>query len=95
MKFQDEVKLLVEDLQASVKNAPARVKAYVAERSLVITQAIVTNDENLEGIVRQEAANIRGILACEAVDAADSVDAVAIAVIEKAIMVGVYALMGI
>jgi hypothetical protein len=91
--MKTEIQPIIDDLRASVKDAPQQVKAYLAERCLIIAEAFVTFDPGLNDIVRREGANIKGMAAVVATDKADAFDAAAMAVFDKAIGVGIAALM--
>ena len=93
--MNEEIKQLIEELQTKAKDAPQKVKAYLAERSLVVTEAIVTNNPDLPGIVKQELLNVKGMTAIVATEQADSLDNFAIAVFSKAITVAIAAMMNV
>ncbi len=93
--MREDIRQLIEDLQDKAKDAPAKVKAYLAERSLVITEAIVTADPAIEGIVKQELENVKSVTALEITEHADAVDAFTLRVFDLAITLAVKALLKI
>jgi len=90
-----EIQEILDVLRSDFKNADPKIRTYIAERSLHITEAMINKSPHIAEIVKQEYQNILGAAANIAIEQADSLELAQRRLTLKAIELGIAALLNL